>query len=73
MPCKKLTLNNSIHRATLLAVTAVNALGHVNIVSGRATAPIFTLFSFDGDGLGGTNGLAELAGDTTLLTGRIAT
>lgn len=65
------TLNNGIDRATLLAETAVNALGHVDVVSRSPPATIHTLFSLDCDSLSWANGLAELAGNATLLASRI--
>lgn len=69
----KLTLNNSIHGAALLAVTAVNALGHVDIVTGRPAASVHTLFRLNSDSLGRADGLAELAGNAAFLAGGIAT
>jgi hypothetical protein len=68
-----LTLNDGIHRATLLAVAAVDALGHINIVTGRPAASVLALFGLNGDSLGRANGLAELASNAALLTGGIAT
>lgn len=68
----KLTFNNGIHRATLLAVSTVDTLGHVDIISGRATASILTFFGLDGNSLGGADGFAKLAGDTAFFTSRIA-
>lgn len=66
------TLNNGIHRAALLAVTAVDTLGHVDIISGGATAPVFTLLGLDGDGLGGADSFTQLAGNAALFAGGIA-
>lgn len=63
-----LTLDNRVHRATLLAVATVDALGHINIVSSRPTTPIHTLLSLNGDCLCRADGLAQLASDTTLFT-----
>lgn len=68
----KLTLNNSVHRAALLAVTAVNALGHVDIVTGRPTTSILTLLRLNSNSLGRADGLAELAGNAALFAGGIA-
>lgn len=68
----ELTLNDGIHRAALLAVAAVNALGHINIVTGRPAASILTLLGLNGDSLGRADGLAELASNATFLTGGIA-
>jgi hypothetical protein len=62
------SLDNSINRAGLLAETAVNALGHVNIVTGRATGSILTGLSLNGNGLGGADGLTKLTGNAALLS-----
>lgn len=67
------TLNDGVHGAALLAEATVDALGHVDIVTGRPAASIHTLLGFDGDGLGRADGFAELASNATLLTGGIAT
>lgn len=67
-----LTFNNGIDRAALLAVSTVDALGHINIVSGGSSASIFTLLGFNGDGLRRANGLTELASNAALLTGWVA-
>lgn len=66
------TFHDGVHGAALLAETAVDALGHVDIVSGSTPAAIFTLLGLDGDGLSGADGLAQLAGNAALLTGRVA-
>jgi hypothetical protein len=68
-----LTLDNGINRAALLTQSAVDALGHINVVSGCPPATVLTLFGFNCDGLGRADGLAELACDATFFTGRIAT
>jgi hypothetical protein len=68
---KQHTFNNSINRATLLAIATVDTLGHVDIVSGRSAASILTFFGFNGDGLGRADGFAKLASDAPLLTSRI--
>ena len=68
-----LTLNDGIHRATLLAVATVNALGHINIVTGRAAASILTLFGLNGNSLGRADSLTELASNAALFTSWIAT
>jgi hypothetical protein len=46
-----LTLNNGIDGARLLAETAVDTLGHVDIVSSRSTGAVLTFLSFNGDSL----------------------
>lgn len=68
----QLTLDNSINRATLLAVTTVDALGHINVISGCPSTSVLAFLGLDGDSLSGANGLAELASDATLLTSGIA-
>lgn len=68
-----LTLNNGVHRAGLLAVATVDALGHIDIVTGRPAASIHTLFRLNGNGLGRADGLAKLAGNAALFTGGITT
>lgn len=67
-----LTLNNGINGAALLAVSTVDALGHINVVSGGSSASIFTLFRLNRDSLGWADSLAKLAGNATLFTGWIA-
>lgn len=44
-------LHNGIDRTGLLAETAVNALGHVNIVTSRTTSAVIAQLSLNGDGL----------------------
>jgi hypothetical protein len=60
-------LNDGVDGARLLAETAVNALGHVDIVLGGSAGSISSLLSLNGDGLGGANSLAELASNTSLF------
>lgn len=67
------TLHNRIHGTALLAETAVDALGHVDIVAGRPSASIGTLFGLDGDGLSRADGLAELAGDAAFFARGVTT
>jgi hypothetical protein len=50
-PGGELTLNNGIDGARLLAETAVDTLGHVDIVSSRSTGAVLTFFSFNSDSL----------------------
>lgn len=52
-------LHDGVNGACLLAETAVNALGHVNIVPRGTTAAIVTLFGLDGDGLRETETIPE--------------
>ena len=83
-------LNDGIDGASLLAVTAVDALGLIQVVTSSTTRTVGTrslqeqqispnsttternTYSLNGDGLGGADGLAELAGNASLLTGRIS-
>ena len=66
------TLHNRIHRTTLLAEAAVNALRHVNIVAGGASAAVLALLGFDRDGLGRADGFAEFAGDAAFFARGVA-
>jgi hypothetical protein len=68
----KHTFNNGINWATLLAVAAVDALGHINIISGRPATSVHSLLCFNGDSLGRADGLAEFAGDAALFAGWVA-
>jgi hypothetical protein len=65
-------LDNGVHGARLLAEAAVDALGHVDVVAGRAAGAVGALLGLDRDGLGRADGLAQLAGDAALLSGRVA-
>lgn len=64
----QLTFNDGIYRTALLAESTVDALGHINIISGSSSTSINTLFSFDGDSLGRTNSLTELAGNASFFS-----
>ena len=48
-------LHNRVDWARLLAEAAVYALGHVDVVAGRAAGAVGTLLGLDGDGLGGAD------------------
>src|SRR5689334_24800946 len=65
-------LDDGIDRAGLLAEATVDALGHVDVVARGAPAAVVARLGLDGDGLGGTDRLAELAGDAALLAVGIA-
>jgi hypothetical protein len=67
------SLNNRVHRARLLAEPAVYALGHIDVVPRGPAGPVLALLGVDCYGLGGADGLAELAGDATLVAGGVAT
>eukprot|EP00732_Lithocolla_globosa_P007012 Lithocolla_globosa_v1_NODE_8540_length_809_cov_155.702918.p2 type:complete len:224 gc:universal NODE_8540_length_809_cov_155.702918:52-723(+) len=62
------TFDNSINWTSLLAETTVDALCHVDVIAGGAAAAIIAFLGLDGDGLGGANGLAQLARNATLLS-----
>mmetsp|Transcript_20285 Transcript_20285/g.25783 ORF Transcript_20285/g.25783 Transcript_20285/m.25783 type:complete len:208 (-) Transcript_20285:128-751(-) len=64
--------NNCVNWACLLTVSAVNALGHVNIITGCPTRSIFSLFSIDRNSLCRARSLAELACNATLITRWVA-
>jgi len=61
-------LNNSVDGTSLLTETAVNALGHVNIVTRSAARSILAGLSLNSNSLGRANGFAKLAGNATLLS-----
>ena len=56
-----------------MAVAAVDALGHVDVVARGAAGAVFTRFGLDGDGLCRTDCLAEFAGNAALFAVGIAT
>jgi len=64
-------LDNGVDRASLLAETAVNALGHVDIIFCRPPRSIFTSLRLNGDGLSGADGFAEFARNAALFTGSV--
>src|SRR5690606_34560661 len=66
------SLDDGVHRAGLLAQTAVDAFDHDDVVARRAAAAVSARFGLDGDGLGGADGLAQLAGDAAFFAVRIA-
>ena len=48
--------------------TAVNALGHVNVVTSRATRTILTCLGVNGDGHGWADHLTQLAGNAPFFS-----
>ena len=62
------TKDNSIDGAGLLAETAVDALGHVNIVTSGSSRTIGTGLSLDSNRKRRADGLTELARDASLFT-----
>ena len=67
------TLDNSIDGAGLLAETAENALGHVDVVLGRAARSVRSRLRLDRDCKGRAGRLAKLASDASLLTSWVST
>jgi hypothetical protein len=66
-------LHDRIDRAGFLAEAAIDAFHHVDVVTGGAARAVLAARArFDGDGLGRTDGLAQLAGDAALLAVGIA-
>jgi len=65
------SFNDGVDRTRFLTESAVDALGHVDVVPGRPPAAVGPLLRLDGDGLRWTNGLAQLGGrDRSQLTSR---
>lgn len=46
-------LHNGVHRTRLLAEAAIDAFGHVDVVTGRPPAAVGTSLRLNGDGLRG--------------------
>src|SRR5215469_18977179 len=66
------TFDDGIHRAGFLAQPAIDAFHHVDVVAGGAARTVFARLRLDGDGLGGADGFAQLAGDAAFLAIGIA-
>ena len=60
--------HNGIDRTCLLAEPAINALGHINVVPSGPTGAVFAGLGLDRNGLGGTDRLTKLAGDTPFVS-----
>src|SRR5215213_4732429 len=66
-------LHDRVHRARLLAKSTIDTFYHVDVVAGRAARAVVPARPrFDRDGLGGTDGFAQLTGDAPLLAVGIA-
>lgn len=65
-------LDNGVDGARLLAEAAVDALGHVDVVAGRAAGAVSALLGFNRDSLRRADGFAQLAGNAALLARRVA-
>mmetsp|Transcript_6642 Transcript_6642/g.13407 ORF Transcript_6642/g.13407 Transcript_6642/m.13407 type:complete len:213 (-) Transcript_6642:2-640(-) len=59
--------NNGINGACLLAKSTVNALGHINIISGSPPCPVLPLFGINGNGLRRTRCLTQFTGDAPFV------
>src|SRR5262245_19706101 len=65
--------DDGVDRAGFLAQPAIDAFDHVDVVArGPPRAVVAARAGLDGDGLGGTDRLAQLAGDAALLAVGIA-
>src|SRR3984893_11468863 len=60
-------LDDRIDRAGLLAIAAIDAFGHVDVVAGGAPAAILARLGLDRDCQGRADRLAQFAGDTAHL------
>lgn len=67
------TFHDGIYRAGFLAKAAVNAFGHINVVTGSTTGTVFTFFHINRNRLRGARRFAELARNASLFTRRVAT
>ena len=65
-------LHDGVHGAGLLAHAAEDALGHVDVVLDGSSRVVVSGLSLDDDGERGAGGFAQLAGNATLFTRRIA-
>mmetsp|Transcript_35132 Transcript_35132/g.56716 ORF Transcript_35132/g.56716 Transcript_35132/m.56716 type:complete len:233 (-) Transcript_35132:122-820(-) len=66
------SLHDRIDRARLLAEAAEDALSHIDIVACCTAAAVCARLCLNGDGLGGANSFAKLAGYTALLPARVS-
>lgn len=66
------TLDNGVHRARLLAVATVDALGHVDIVLVCSSRPVDSLLGLDGDGLGRADGLTQFTSNASFFSQRVS-
>lgn len=67
------TLDDGVHGTGLLTEATVNTLCHIDVVSRGPSTAVSTLLRLDRNGLGRTNGLAQLASNAPLLATRITT
>lgn len=60
------TLHNRIDWAGLLAESAIDALGHIDVISSCSPRSIWSRLALDGDGVGRASCCAQLAGDAAV-------
>src|SRR5690606_9283869 len=60
-------LDYGIDRAGLFAKAAINAFKQIDVVKSRTASAVGALFGFYGNRQRGTNGFAQLAGNTALF------
>src|SRR5262249_6826648 len=65
-------LDDGVDGAGLLAQAAIDALGHVDVVTRGATTAVLPRLGLDGDGERRADRLAQLAGNAALLAVRVA-
>src|SRR5260370_23511140 len=65
-------LDDRIDRAGLLAIAAIDAFGHVDVVARRAPAAVVARLGLDRDRQRRADRLAQFAGDAALLAVRVA-
>jgi hypothetical protein len=63
--------HNGIDGASLLTESAIDTLGHVNVVASSSAGTILTFLHFDRNGLGGAGGFTELASNASFLSGGV--
>mmetsp|Transcript_10164 Transcript_10164/g.18254 ORF Transcript_10164/g.18254 Transcript_10164/m.18254 type:complete len:200 (-) Transcript_10164:49-648(-) len=67
------SLDDCIDGTGLLAISTINTLGHINIISSSPPRPVLPLLGIDRNRLRRTRRLAKLARDATLLSRGITT
>jgi hypothetical protein len=67
------SLYDSIDGTSLLTESAVDALCHINIVTGGTARTVGTGLGLNSDGTGWANGFAQLASNASLLTRLVST
>src|SRR3954452_18834883 len=65
-------LDDRIDRAGLLAIAAIDAFRHIDIVARRAPAAVLARLGLDRNAQRRADGLAQFAGDAALLAVRVA-